>query len=539
MATSGWIEDRWLKKRKDPVTGKRERTELWGSKTKRYRVCGIPGVRRRSFGTLEEAKEWKSTAIVAVKKREFIDDREGEMLLGDYITEEWWPKRDDPVNTAGPMKSKIFTHIVDSQLGRTPMNVIDDGHLVDWKRELKGRGLADSTIEVIWNHLSSVFKGAVGKRIVRNPCQVAEKGVRPTVADGTKARAWTKSEAQAIRAGFSRRYQIVPDLGMFSGQRQAECFGFSPDDVDRELMLVRVQRQLLWENGTHPFYKLPKGNKQREVPLSQWLLDLIDAHVEEFPPVKVTLPWKGPGNGGRAEATVPLLVTTWFGNRLNPGDFNNRRMKPALVAAGLIAPREEGKRWEASRDMMHHRWRHLYASVQLGAGEDPISVSHWMGHASPDITFKIYAHFMPDRGVRGRTAMDNWLDDGTRQRQPAPDLWKVEPVAFREVEILSLPAERTAGPTELYVSAARYSGGVWAVGAQLDAKGACVGEIRTEHVVDPDRALASGLAWVQEYCRNSGLAVAQAENLNDRFEDAVRPYQALGRLLLVPHEGVM
>lgn len=427
MASTGWIEDRWLKKRKDPKTGKRERTELYGSKTKRYRVCGIPGVKKRSFETQEEAKDWKIATIAAMKKHEFIDERDGEILLGDYVTDEWWPKRDDPVNTAGPMKSKIWNHIVDSQLGRTPMNLIDDDHLIDWKRELKSRGLAPATIEVIWNHLSSIFKVAVGKRIAKNPCKGVDKGVRPTVIKGTKARAWTRSEARSIRTAMPDRYQAIADLGMFSGQRQAECFGFSPDDIDRELLVLHVRRQLLWENGTKPFFKLPKGDKERDIPLSPTLLRLLDGHIERFPPVKAKLPWLGPGNDGRDEATVPLLVTTRLKNRLNPNTFNDRTMKPALAAAGLIADRDEemkkrGKRWgwEASREMMHHRWRHTYASVQLGAGEDPISVSHWMGHASPDITLRIYAHFMPDRGNRGRTAVDRWLEPELKQGGAAP-----------------------------------------------------------------------------------------------------------------------
>src|SRR5690606_8007700 len=125
---------------------------------------------------------------------------------------------------------------------------------------------------------------------------------------------------------------------------------------------------------------------------------------DAFPAVPVTLPWKGPGNSNRPEATVRLLATTGPGNRIHPSTFNKATMKPALAEAGLIAPRKEGTSWgwEPSREMMHHRWRHTYASIQLGAGEDVISVSHWMGHASPDITLKIYAHFMPDRGMRGR-----------------------------------------------------------------------------------------------------------------------------------------
>lgn len=407
---AGWIEDRWLKKRKDPETGKRERTDLWGT-GKRYKVAGIPGVRARSFEGLDEAKTWKAKAIIDSKRREFIDDREGAIILGDYIETEWWPRRSDPVGTAITMKSKIWRHIIGSSLGRQPMNVIGDNHLLTWQQELRARGLEESTIEVIWNHLSSVFKSATGTRIPKNPCGVVAKGVRPTKPGETKARAWESDEVLAIRAALPARYRIVADLGVGAGQRQAEAFGFSPDDIDRQRMVIHLRRQLLWENSTRPYFKLPKGKKERDVPLSPGLLKAIDAHESDFPSVTVTLPWQGPGNHGREEATVRLLVTTAHRNRVNPSVYNNKNMKPALAAAGLIAARAEEATWgwEPSREKMHHRFRHTYASVQLAAGEDPVSLSHWMGHSSPEITFRIYAHFMPDRGERGRTAIDAWL----------------------------------------------------------------------------------------------------------------------------------
>ena len=404
---AGWIEDRWLKKRKDPVTGKRERTDLYGT-GRRYKVAGIPGVRARSFETLDEAKTWKAKAIIDSRRHEFLDDRDGAIVLGDYIKDEWWPGRDDPVSTATSMKSKIWRHIVGTSLGRQPMNVINDDHLKLWKAELKARGLQDSTIEVIWNHLSSVFKSAVGKRVPRNPCSEAGSDVRPASSGETKARAWTAHEVRLLRKCLPPRYQIVADLGVGAGLRQGETFGFSPEDVDEERMLLHLRRQLLWENSSRPYFKLPKGKKERDVPLSQGLLLAIRLHEATYPPVTVTLPWQGPGNGKRKTATVRLLATTHHGNRINPSVYNRKTMKPALAAAGLIAPRGDDG-WEPSREKMHHRFRHTYASVQLAAGEDVVSLSHWMGHASPEITLRIYTHFMPDHGRRGRTAIDEWL----------------------------------------------------------------------------------------------------------------------------------
>lgn len=73
---AGYIEDRWLKKRPNKATGKRERTPLYGKCT-RYRVKGIPGVADRSFDTAEDAKTWLALAQTDSKRGNYIDPRRG------------------------------------------------------------------------------------------------------------------------------------------------------------------------------------------------------------------------------------------------------------------------------------------------------------------------------------------------------------------------------------------------------------------------------------------------------------------------------
>ncbi|MFJ3895179.1 hypothetical protein [Streptomyces sp. NPDC090083] len=168
-------------------------------------------------------------------------------------------------------------------------------------------------------------------------------------------------------------------------------------------------------------------------------------------------------------------------------------MKPALVEASLIAA-NDGKTWgwEASREMMHHRCWQTYAGVQLGAGEDPVSVSHWMGHASVVITLQIYVHFMTENGERGRTAVGSWLESGRLKAVKAVDLRGVEVLDFSTAAELVLPASDVTGPREVVVVGARY-GGTWAVGVRLETEGALVGEIRTGAGTDPDRVRGRSL----------------------------------------------
>ncbi|GAA2657547.1 tyrosine-type recombinase/integrase [Streptomyces lunalinharesii] len=97
-----------------------------------------------------------------------------------------------------------------------------------------------------------------------------------------------------------------------------------------------------------------------------------------------------------------MAVNTW----------NTYMWKPALAKAGIIPPLPQGAKrwqWEAAPKDGFHVLRHTYASVLLEAGESVVTVARWLGHSSPAITLSYYAHFMPEAGGRGRTALDGLL----------------------------------------------------------------------------------------------------------------------------------
>ncbi|MFI0167024.1 hypothetical protein [Streptomyces sp. NPDC017095] len=71
---------------------------------------------------------------------------------------------------------------------------------------------------------------------------------------------------------------------------------------------------------------------------------------------------------------------------------------------------------------MLHVLRHAYASVQLEASESVVSLSKWLGHSTPKVTLKHYAHFMPGAGRRGLAAMDAWLQASSRPKVPEKPL---------------------------------------------------------------------------------------------------------------------
>ncbi|MFE2430688.1 integrase [Streptomyces sp. NPDC059373] len=434
---AGYIEDRWLKKRPNKETGKRERTTLWG-KCARYRVKGIPGVRDRSFDTSEDAKRWLATAKTDTTRGEFVDPRDGTIALADYIEEHWWPARTDEPSTAAPMRSRIWNHII-PLLGTLPLRDIDAAVLRAWKAQLLTR-VEESTAEVIWIHLSTILGAAVDDdRLLKNPCK-AHRTVKPPRRTKKKAKAWERSTVDAVRAGLQERYRITVDLGVGLGLRQGEAFGLGEDDFDFAAGVVHVRRQLRWDIKGRPYFCLPKGGKTRDVPLSPNLALRVRQHFRRFPPVACTLPWRNPEPPTtglearqRKPITVPLVLSTSQSNRIYYITWNKLSWKRALVTAGVIKVvgekvQRHGERvrtvpvFELSRQDMFHVLPHTYASVQLEAGESIVSLSEWLGHSSPNITLDHYAHFMPQAGQQGLSAMDTWFAPDQPQKVPEKSL---------------------------------------------------------------------------------------------------------------------
>ncbi|MFI8448182.1 tyrosine-type recombinase/integrase [Streptomyces erythrochromogenes] len=429
---AGYIEDRWLNKRPNKDTGEREKTKYYGQGM-RYKVAGIPNVKGRSFpdGKLTQAKAWLAKAQHETSTGEFIDPRRGDLLLKDYIEDHWWPGRTDEPSTRDPMKSRIWGHII-PLLGDKRLRDIDAAALRIFRADLLSR--VDGSAHVIWVHLNTILKAAVDDlRIARNPCEAST--VSAPRKPKSKAVAWNRQRVAAVREHLQPRYQLALDLGVGAGLRQGEAFGLGLEDIDFAAGVIHVQRQLRWTAAGQPYYRLPKGDKPRAVPVPPGLLQRIQQAAEAYPPLLCELPWRNPEEPEtelearqRRPVTANLLLSTTQRKRIYYRTWNDLTWKRALAKAGVISIIEykqekerQGRRrlspvYEESRKDMFHVCRHTYASVQLEAGESVVTLSKWLGHASPNITMEHYAHFMPEAGARGLQAMASWFE---AEPQPA------------------------------------------------------------------------------------------------------------------------
>jgi integrase len=423
---AGQIEDRWLNKRKDAQSGKRERTDRWGQ-GKRYRVKGIPGVRDRSFDTLDAAKRWRATATADTERGNFYDPRSGSITLREYVETTWWPGLRRPPTTKNSMHPRIFKHIL-PHIGDLRLNQIGPDEIRLWLATVE-QTLDVNTAIVTWRHFSSIMQAAYKSRPPKIPANpFRDEDLRPPSSPPSKAKAWDDQTVLAVRGALGARYRILVDLAVGAGLRQGEAFGFSPDDIDGDE--IRVTRQIIRVGGKLAFAP-PKGNKERDAPCAPELVELVKAHADLFPTADVTLPWVDPDRPNlpwdeRPRRTVRLLVTTpsttgISGGAINRATFDDKQWKPALVRAGLLAKPEityiqkNGKKpwakveWSMPREDGFHVTRHTFASVVLSEGETITQLAAWLGHTDPAFTLRTYVHFMPKSGSRGITALGAML----------------------------------------------------------------------------------------------------------------------------------
>ena len=150
-------------------------------------------------------------------------------------------------------------------------------------------------------------------------------------------------------------YRVCLSVIYACGLRVSEGVKLKTTQVDGDRMLLHVQRG--------------KGAKDRYVPLSKHILELLRQHWTTHRHPVWLFPARGPrGNGSSATAETPMTVRSV-----------QRALKSALKESGL------------QKRATVHTLRHSWATHLLEAGVDLRIIQAYLGHSSPTTT-AIYTH---------------------------------------------------------------------------------------------------------------------------------------------------
>jgi len=161
-----------------------------------------------------------------------------------------------------------------------------------------------------------------------------------------------------------------------TGMRIGECLALHWSDIGLDSSEIHVRASVAELTGLGVSRGKTKTGKSRRVPIPSDLVGRLRAL--------------------RAYAQLPWVFSNDRGEPLRASKVLSRRLHPVLDELGLDR-------------CGFHRFRHTYASIQVNAGLDIITLSKLVGHAKPSITLDVYGHLIPGREKESVGALESVL----------------------------------------------------------------------------------------------------------------------------------
>jgi integrase len=304
----------------------------------------------------------------------YVDPAAERVLFRDYV-EQWRKAQVHRASTAVQTETYLRLHAYPT-LGSRPLGSIRRSEIQGWVKK-ESNSLAPGSVELVYRWVSTIFKAAVGDRIIASsPCARIALPKR----HGGEVVPLSVSEVEALASAVPDRYRALIIFAAGMGLRQGECFGLTVDRVDFLRHQVRVDRQLVSARGGIAEFGPPKSKAGfRTVPLPEVVGNTLAAHLTRYPP----------GEAG-------LVFTNTFDRPLRRNSVGEMWHRAASLAS---LPS-----WATFHDL-----RHFYASLLISQGCSVKTVQSRLGHESATETLDTYGHLWPNSDDETRRAVDHIL----------------------------------------------------------------------------------------------------------------------------------
>ncbi len=244
--------------------------------------------------------------------------------------------------------------------------------------ELVEKGLARDSIRLILAALSIIYNQAIEDKVVsENPAQRLGTFYRQAPVRHEEITPLTEGES-LLFLGTTLQYEpkwyCLFLCALHTGMRSGELGGLQWPDIDWHGKFLEVRRQVV--RGQVMSVKTKKGRRR---------IDLSDDLLEALGNLRR---WLQEETMKQGKNEIPKWVfCNDQGSFLAMANVKQRYFKRVLRKAGL-------------RDIRFHDLRHTFASQLLCNGANILYVSLQLGHAHPQITMRIYSHWIPNDNQR-------------------------------------------------------------------------------------------------------------------------------------------
>lgn len=252
-----------------------------------------------------------------------------------------------------------------------------------------GRALSPRTVGHAHRVLHRALARAVEDEIAaRNVASV----VSPPKLEDAEVQILTAEQMGGVLAKLATHalYPIVA-LALGTGMRRGELLSLRWVDVDLEAATVRIERSLE-ETKAGLRFKTPKTKHgRRTISLPPSVVEVLRNHRRQQLERRVVLGLGRPGPDA-------LVFSKPDSSPMSPDNLSRdwRRLTDSL---GL--PK-----------VMFHALRHSHASALIAGGLDVVTVSRRLGHGSPVVTLRVYAHLFDRTDTAAATAIEAALRTG-------------------------------------------------------------------------------------------------------------------------------
>jgi len=234
--------------------------------------------------------------------------------------------------------------------------------------------------------------------IDRNP---AAKVKRPQ-AEHREHVVWNQEQTRAFIEsckGGNGAWDELFIVALLSGLRLGELLGLQWHDVDFAAKTLSVKRNLVeLQDGTFHLQTPKTRAAIRSIAVTGDVIAALQGRYEA---------------AGRPKATAHVFSRIARDTRFNhysaAGVYPRRNaIKESLTRACRRAnvPR-----------LTLHGLRHMHVSLLAAAGVPIRDAQKRVGHATPFVTLSVYTHVIGDSETRAASALDNFLDDGAKDRE--------------------------------------------------------------------------------------------------------------------------
>lgn len=329
---------------------------------------------KRGFDTKREATDWEREFILA---NSASMDMTLESFTGVYFRDKEMELKDRTINNKRYM---IEAHII-PYLGSKRMNEIEPKDIIQWQKEIRGKGFSESYQRMIQNQITALFTHACKIYNLRdNPCKKVKKMGK---SDARQLDFWTKEEYDKFIDSYERgsRLYVLFEILFWTGCRVGEVLALTKDDINFTSHQIKITKTYYRTKKTDVISnpKTEQSNRTIEIP------GFLTKEIEEY----VSHLYDYPGN----ERLFPIVH-----------EAVQHTLKYHANKVG-------------NKIIRVHDLRHSHVAYLIDQGVDPLIIKERLGHKDIKITLNTYGHLYPNRqrGVADMLNNKKNPDDGNHQ----------------------------------------------------------------------------------------------------------------------------